>query len=453
MIKKIKIFYLNVLFLQIFNVISSNTSSDKQNDYLIFNFLQETKPTGNNKELDNDNYMNKMLYSNIYTYFHIGIPRQKIKLHYNLTNSECIIGDNEYHKSRSTTYKLVDQKDYSLNNEKILLKSNETFDLYLKKLPNFQFFLFSYKNPKIDSLKYSYVGLNYYSKNNNITFFDQLKNNGIIQKKIFGFYFGEHAIKLNKEFAGQFFLGKLPHEINNEQFEKEDLSWTNALNEKWRIKFDKIIFDNSSIDENIVEFDVGLNAIIGPESFKKKLSEDFLKPFLDNKDCIEENFYSIIEEKTYIYYQCDKMTEFTKMPKLQFYSKSLNEIFEFSLGKLFFIKGSRVYFSIIFSKTPINIWKLGAMFFEKYRLVFDAENKKIGYYKTIPDETNFTVILISIIITLLVSLICWLQGYSKKYMMQNMGMGARQYNQSHSNFNNMPNNVNNNTSVKKEKIE
>ena len=423
MIKTINVFFLCLLSLQILNIVITY-KADAVTVFFVINFIKEKKSFKDLQDLEGDYYMTNMMYSDIFSPFNVGLPRQKLKLHYDLNSYYSVLSDREYFKSRSTSYKLLDDKEYSSNKDQTMIASQETVEIHTQKLKEFNFLLSSFKNPQTDYPIFSYIGLNCYDYNekNNKTFsfLEQIKKQGLIEKKIFGIYFGEHAIRLNRAFDGQILFGVFPHDISNE-FDEEDLKWTQVVeNGKngWQIKFDKFMYDNETINANFVLFDLGLNVIIGPEIIREKF-EKMLKPFIDNKKCLEETFYSVRDEKSFVYYFCDRMTEFEKFPKFSFYSEALDEIFEFSLEKLIFVKGPKIYFSIIFDKTAVNNWRLGAMLFEKYRLIFDSERKMIGYYKTVGDEDHPWMVVFSILIAAMIFLICWTHGASRRRIYQN----------------------------------
>ena len=424
MIKTTNIFFLCFLSLQLFNIIFSY-KADGITVYMTINFVKEKKSFKDIQNLEGDYYMSTMMYTDIFSPFNVGVPRQKLKLHYDINSYYSILSDSEYFKSHSTTYKLLNDKDYSFNKEMTMLASKEIVEIHYYKLNEFNFLLSSFKNPQSDYPKYSYIGLNFYdnteNNNNTFSFLEQIKKQGLIEKKIFAIYFGEHAIRLNRAFDGQILFGVLPHDISNE-FDEEDLKWISLVEngkKGWKIKFDKVLYNNETINANFAQFDLGLNVIIAPENVRK-IFEKFLKKFIDNKNCVEDYFYSIRDEKSFLYYSCDRMTEFGNFPKFSFYSENLNEIFEFSLEKLVFVKGPKIYFSLIFDKTTENNWRLGAMFFEKYRFIFDSENKMIGYYKTIGDEDHPWVVVFSLLGAIFVFVIFWLQGSYRRPIYQNM---------------------------------
>mgnify|MGYP002868609682 CR=1 FL=1 len=126
--------------------------------------------------------------------------------------------------------------------------------------------------------------------------------------------------------------------------------------------------------------------------------------------CEENLFYNLKDEEHYIYYSCGYEAEFIDIPNLSFYSKVLNETFELSFEKLFTKYKHRFYFNIVFNKKTQKSWTLGQIFLNNYRFVFDAEQERIGYYKTIIPENHPFIALICIAIAFIIFFLLYLSG-------------------------------------------
>ena len=69
------------------------------------------------------------------------------------------------------------------------------------------------------------------------------------------------------------------------------------------------------------------------------------------------------------------------MPTLSFYSKELNYSITMDYNQLLCVYEGVIYFKFVFKKNKENKkWILGRSFMELYPLVFDADNKRIGFY-------------------------------------------------------------------------
>ena len=66
----------------------------------------------------------------------------------------------------------------------------------------------------------------------------------------------------------------------------------------------------------------------------------------------------------------------------------MNYSFDFTLEDLWEEKNGYKYFKIIKHEYNNEYWFLGKPFFEKYQLIFDYDNKKIGLYSKIFSENG-----------------------------------------------------------------
>ena len=397
-----KIFFLFISIFQLFKINNSSELSEIGEHLLL---KLRTKRKDEVKGLSEEDYMKENMYNEFYSKFNIGIPPQRLTFYYELNFNESSISEEFYAKDRSSTYKLIDE-----NNTKGYI-SQESFEVDQDiVLQNFTFLL----NGKSGNIKNeNNLGINI-NKKSNLSFLNQLKQNNLIEKRIFSFLFGDSIISEARSFDGKVLFGILPHDIYP-SFDEKDLKWTpNKENKNWNLKFDIIKYENKEIKDNIVNLDLGLNLIIGPESFRKILLEEFFKKNLESKNCKENYFFNIKDEQFYIFYSCNVETEFIEIPKLRFYHKDFNETFELSFENLFNKYKNRFIFNIIFKKKPQNEWTFGKLFLTNYPLVFDLEQERIGYYKTFPHKDRPILAFFAIGLFLIVLLIGNLYGYFKR---------------------------------------
>ena len=380
----------------------------KDENLLIF-FLKE-----NNRALDerltDEDYLKKLMFKELYSIFNLGIPNQNIKFYYEMNEVESSISKEYYFTKRSTTYKLKEEKKYS--QELFIFDEN-------KKIDNFTFIL----KEKFDSGKmknYNSIGLGYKKGDYYFSFLSQLINRGFIKKRIFSFLFGDDSLSESRAFDGQILLGNYPHYISP-YFNENELKFISLTEkEKWIIKFDSIKFNNEDLDDKSAKFDVNLNIMIGPETFRKVLISSFLNESIENGKCKEKLFTSDKDGETYIFYSFDNNIKFKEIPKLFFFSKELNETFIISFSDLVTKNNETYYFNIIFNKNPKKEWVLVQKFINNYKFVFDLEEGKIGYYKTYTGNNNF-IIFSCLIFFCSIFGIAYLRGYliRRKYYRNN----------------------------------
>ena len=415
--------FLLLIYIHFFTFIPKIKSSeiDEVGKHILINFRKEIK--NKVRSLSPNKYMEELIYKQFYSKFQIGIPNQRIQFYYEINSFESTMSEDYYEKIRSTTYKNLD----TINNNTIsqeILELNpdnkiENFTFILKPKGKDESNIEKKENPNI-------LGLGMYDgdnkiKNNKYTlsFMEQLKKYNYIEKKIFTPLIGDYYINENRVYDGQILIGVLPHEVNP-VFEEKDLKWISIKdntisNGNWHIYFDNVKYNNEIIKDKIVDLDLSLNIVIGPENFRQKLLSNFFKKHIKEKKCMEDMFYNSKDDEPYIFYSCSNEAEFIDIPKLSFYSKALNETFELSFDKLFSSYRHRFYFNIVFRKKPQNKWIFGQIFFNNYRFVFDAENGRIGYYKTkIQSDHPFLAIFI-IVFALSIFFIIYLNANKFNY--------------------------------------
>jgi hypothetical protein len=242
------------------------------------------------KDITEDNYMNELMYKEFYSKFDVGIPSQKVKFYYQTNIYESTISKDDYEIERSTTYKLIEKNKNGTNDSEI---NNLSQDILIfhpkKKLENFTFIL-KEKSTEEDNKNSNIFGLNMNvnKKSESLSFLHQLKQKNFINKKMFSFLFEDYVIGNNNGFDAQILIGCFPHEINS-LYDEKDLRWISSKrdatsNRSWHIDFDTVKYNNDTLIDKKVNFDLSLNVIVGPESFRKKLLSSFFKTNMEKKN-------------------------------------------------------------------------------------------------------------------------------------------------------------------------
>ena len=415
-------------FLSIIQIIKS-LENEELPRHILMSFRKETND--NSYNLPPEKFMEDLIYRKLYAEYNIGNPTQRIKFYYEMNSFQSQISEDFYEKIRSVSYKCIDNKkcpqkkselnDFIITDKKGYI-SEEIFELNPNnKIENFTFILKPKGKTDSESVEIPNI-LGFGLKDKNIkdknpdlfSFMELLKSYNYIDKKIFTPLIGDNAIIETRFYDGYILIGILPHEVNPLFLEK-DLKWisnkdTSKSNGSWYINFDTIKYNKEIIRETIAILDLNLNVVIGPESFRKKLLNGFFKKHLESKKCSENLFFNLKDEEHYIFYSCGEDAEFFEVPKLSFYSKALNETFEFTFDNFFTKYKHRFYFTIIFKKNFQNNWILGHNFLKNYKFVFDAEEERIGYYKSKPQENHPFIAILCIIIALFVFFLFYLCG-------------------------------------------
>jgi hypothetical protein len=260
---------------------------------------------------------------------------------------------------------------------------------------------------------------------------NEIQEKGFIKNKTHFFYFFEkYGEKLNYKttinntnspcYDGLIVFGKLPHELLPDVYDKNNLSFTDPFFIKyeystteeieWGVKFDEVHLEYN--DKKTKEFDIyrgvfdlNIEYISPPYQFYDVIKK-FYKPLFDEDICFEEEEPRNFNRDGYIYRMiyC-KYDEFKKnyletFPKLLFKFTEFNQTFEFTYKDLFKpIYNNKYYLFLLFMRrlsggkqvSDPPTWYLGRMFLNKYPVVFDGDNKKVGFYKMpIPKEKDTT---------------------------------------------------------------
>ena len=355
-----------------------------------------------------DESINHLLYNNIFTELKIDQFPEKIFLFLTFNNSDINIVSPSYLNSVSFNKDMEQNNTYILKKDKINFPKSENFldinfNLNIKEndIKKFQ------KNAKN-----SYLGLSIQSNNNKNSFITQLKHKKMIYHRRFSLLFKEYSITADSKYDGQILFGLLPHEVSP-RYNEKDLYWSSIINEKsknnnelkWEIKFDSVYYneEKDSLDVKEALFDIELNLIIGPEEYRQKIINNYLNKFISENLCQEEIFYNKIDKDFYISYSCINNLDIEYFPTLSFHSKDLNETFIMGYEQLLSIFKNRIYLKVVFKKNGSNKkWILGRSFMEVFPLIFDVDNKKIGYYKIKLNESHPVYLFIFFIIMIII---------------------------------------------------
>ena len=404
----------------------------------------------------NDNIINHLLYNQIFTKVNIGQTSSPIYLFLTFNHSEINIILPNYLNS------IAYNKESIKNN--VLLMTNKI------KFPKTEILLnltFNLEIKENDNETLSYLGLNIQNNNKN-SFINQLKQNNIIIKKLFSILYKDYSLTADTEFEGQILFGLLPHEMSS-RYNEKDLYWASIINGNnninnnsndinWKIKFDSVYYneDNESLNTKIAEFDISLNLIIGPEEYRQKILKNYFEKFISAKLCKEEIFYNPKDGQFYYSYACEIQYDIEDFPTLSFYNKDLNETFIMNYQQLLCVFKNKVYLKVVFKKNVENQkWILGRGFMEFFPLIFDVDNKKIGYYKTQLSENHPTIVFIFFTIVISIFGIYFYKGlkYEKE---QNKELVKRKkddnYLEEKNNKENNPENANK-KNIKKENLD
>ena len=261
--------------------------------------------------------------------------------------------------------------------------------------------------------KYTIIGLHLDTSNKEIPFIiNELKRLNVTSEYNWSFKF------LSKT-KGQFILGSLPHnDENNKKYKENDYTQIESASAgdysyPWSIYFDRLYFmndNNKYIISQITKcsFVPTLGFIIGNSKYKQFILEYYFNELIENNICQLEKTEVTKYNQSYIFYGTNGVYEFftcdkdkfmnkknnykTKFMPLLFDSARYNYTFILNDNDLFMEINNKYYFLVAF---PENIDEafyihcfLGLPFYQKYRLVFNFDSKTIGFYNNYIDDED-----------------------------------------------------------------
>ena len=130
--------------------------------------------------------------------------------------------------------------------------------------------------------------------------------------------------------------------------------------------------------DNRITFSNQINHIICTESYFNSIKSRFFDELIKNKIC------TIIEKVQPMgsnIILCDKeiMKQISEFPKISFYHKELDFIFELTYKDLFIEYNNKILFLGVYNSYGQNLWYFGKIFMKKYPFVFDYDKKTISF--------------------------------------------------------------------------
>ena len=341
----------------------------------------------------------------------VGTHRQTIPCYLNLNTPTFYIGGSnsmlaknqvKYDESKSKKYKNTSD---TITSESFYVYGMPSIDeIYLNKdtILNLNFYLAETKFSS-NELSYSCVlGLGYeeilydeeqedYTYTKGIqSFISQLKNNKIIDKKIF---FINYSTNNDNNDNGLLIFGSYPHENKNycESCNSEDyIEINNIVNEIeviWSVKGyiymgEQLVFDYLCS----IEFEITQGFIIGSYNYKNNIEKEFFNDKISRGECFQNEVF--VQNKAYNGFYCKKNVDISKVANLTIVIDKIKYKIEFNCDDLFTENNGYLYFNILFTENK-DIFKndfiLGKPFFKKYPMVFNTNNggEKIGFYNNL----------------------------------------------------------------------
>ncbi len=314
-----------------------------------------------------------------------------------ILTKKCPLDIKKFDTNESSTFrKFSHTKTYNFNciNPSF---ATETFIYGKEKVKASVLYFLIAENIKTESyLTSGEFGLsyNYYGSAIRLNLLDQLKEKKLIENKVF-------YLDYNNENEGNLIIGNYPHIINKKKFDVNNLYKSKIFEStstyNWDLVFDKIYSENEIVEKDSInihcEYEFGF--IEGTKIYYNIIKQSFFEKYLSNKDCVEVDLNNINQN---FYIECNKNINIKNFPILSFENNELKLNFTFNYEELFYQFEDKLYFLIVFRKSSIN-WKFGNVFFKKYQIYFDRDNKIFGVY--LKNKSNINIPYTTFIIVIL----------------------------------------------------
>ena len=365
-------------------------------------------------KLNPDNYFETKFKNEPKINIKMGTHRQSIPCYLNLntptiyisgSNSSLAKGQVKYEEFKSTKYQNTSERITGESFFIIGMPSIDEICLNNDQVLQLKFYLAQTKFSS-NELSYSCIlGLGYeeilYDEDQETeyiegieTFLAQMKDNKIINKKIF---FINYNSNNDNDDNGIIVFGAYPHEIkkNQEKYcescnEEDYIEIGNIINEIeviWSVKGyiymgEKLIFNYLCS----IEFEITQGFIIGSYNYKTNTEKEFFNEKISKKECFQNEIY--MQQKAFNGYYCKKNVDISKVENLILLIDSIKYKIEFNYDDLFTENNGYLYFNVLFTQDedPFNNdFILGKPFFKKYPITFNTNGRmeKIGFYNNL----------------------------------------------------------------------
>ena len=363
----------------------------------------------NKKELEPEKYFTNLFNNELKITLKVGSHRQPIPCYLNLnthtvyicgSNSDLNNGQPKYEEYKSKTYTNTSSSISSESFYVVGMASKDEVCLNDNHITNLKFYLAKTKFSSHELIYSCMIGLGYeevfYDDDDAEgylteieSFISQLKNNKLINKKVF-------FIKYNdNDDNGEIVFGVFPHELKDkyckncieEEYIEGDNVYTSDIQIIWSIKGyiysgEKLMFNYlSSID-----FELNQGFIIGSYIYKKEILNNFFNEKISKEECFTQEIYQ--QKRAFDGFYCKKDIDITKFESLKIILDKIKYKIEFTYDDLFTMNGDYLYFNVLFTQEEDefkNDFILGKPVFKKYPLVFDfvRRSEKIGFYNNL----------------------------------------------------------------------
>lgn len=341
--------------------------TQNQSDYFLYNF-------------------NNYLYSKI----QIGSNNQTLEMRMQLDRYATYVVDEKlvdksntpYHKNKSETY--FDYKEilfYSKDFNRGII-SREVLNVQKYYIKYFKF-IYSLDTTFSKDVPSGSIGLDIHCPSSfpdhDVNLIDQLKENKLISGH-------QLSILFDNQGDGRFIIGSELTEADESYKTKVKImikAGTSSSQLDWGFKFKYVYLGESRLVLSFTaKFSLLEEFILSTNEYSEIIYETFFSKLVEQKKCFIQNI------NTFGAIKCLKDTDISNFTDINFFINDVdNEEFRFSFTKedLFEIKDDFMYFKVLLANNDdphkrTTEWTFGKMFFKKFLVTLDKEQKIITFY-------------------------------------------------------------------------
>ena len=398
----INISFIFLYSLSFINIVITNSSP------LILQF--ETQKAS--VSINPDNYFELKYNNELKVNIKAGTHRQSIPCYLNInthtfyisgSNSKLINSQPKYEEFKSTKYQNTSDKITYESFYVYGMPSKDEICLNNDNRVELEFYLAQSKFSSSELTHSCILGLGYEqvpfdeNKENYVdgieSFITQIKNNNIINQKIF-------FINYNNNDNGDIIFGAFPHELNRnyygsfteENYVEMDNSFINDIEIIWSSKGYIYVGENKLFDYlSTIEFELSQGFIIGSYNYKQNIENNFFNEKISKNECFKREIF--VDKEAFEGFYCKKNVDITKIEDLIILIDKIQYKIEFTYKDLFTELDGYLYFDVLFTQeqdTFKNDFTLGKPFFKKYPMIFNTKERveKIGFYNDFLEQKN-----------------------------------------------------------------
>ncbi len=365
----------------------------------------------------------------------VGIPKQCFNLVYDTGEMYLILSNTANTAKFTKAFNISASETSNSNTNNYVALNYQNGQLLLREVSDYVFiieerplYIFNFLLTWNTSIQYNFegiLGLGYLyperdqgnSFDNRFSFMEYLKINKYIKKKVFGHEYRNRT-------HGSFYIDEIPVSMSENNYFKCKVEGFIPYLNKWHCQLRSLSFSTgenfTQIDaKSSVAFSTGYTDIRGPY-IDGLIIFDTVIQYSNNKCIIQE--YDMDKER-YSKIICDSSLDISSIPDIYFNIKGFQlTLLKDDMFRLVKINGEFKYILKIIIDTRYNYWNLGEPILKNYNMVFDYEDKSVGFKENVNliGESWFMTIILS---CMLFSVCCfgiWIYKNRRKLFMKNI---------------------------------